>query len=386
MASPYWYWRQLKNNWVIDENTTNRFDLPEQGHVSGLAVTLLAKNETNLENYDDPYFVQRISKLRIVGNGNYPIMDLHGKFIHAMNFWDRGTMSHDELQLVDAENQTQYIYIPFGQYMGDPDYGLKLENFSAGVQWEETNNISTTYLTDAYNKVSVYALMRKNPEPNLFSKGYLRKREIIKKDANSETAYAVKLPTNNKLRQIHIFSEPTVTSGSLSTTWYNVVYNIFLSIKSKEEYLLDNFFSKDWARYIHDYAGREAETTVRFVCDTAGAYYDTMIAERVQTHLTNMNTTAYMPACPTATDTTQYARFYPFNHDGNHIGGKWWKVGSKGICMHGDIPLLTVKPDAPEEEWLDAGENKDVYVEVTENSSAGNWYIVLDELEKTYPS
>jgi len=25
-------------------------------------------------------------------------------------------------------------------------------------------------------------------------------------------------------------------------------------------------------------------------------------------------------------------------------------------------------------------------VEVTEGSSAGNWYLVLDELQKTYPS
>jgi len=386
MAEPYWYLRQLKNNWAIDENTTNRFDLPEQGALSGLLINLTTTNEADLSSYDDPYFVERISKLRIVGNGNYPIVDLMGKMVHAMNFWDRGSMSLDGLSTVDTENQSQYIYIPFGRYLGDPDYGLWLEKFGTGVQWEETNNISTTYFGDGDSKVSIYALMRKNPEAELFSQGFLRKRQIIKKDAASETKYAVKCQTDNKLRQIHLFSEPTVASGVLSTTCFTLTQYLFLSIKSKAEYLLDNVLTSDWARFIHDYAERRARTSVRFRGGAAGSYYDTCIAEKVTGSLQHMSANAYFDTTTTSTDQTQYQQIYQFLHDGTAATSMWCRMTSEGILLHGDIPLLTLKPDAPESEWLDAKENKDVYVEVTEGSSSGNWYIVLDELQKDYPT
>ena len=383
---PYWYWRQLKNSWAIDENTTNRFDLPEQGALSGLYVVINTTNEADLSSYDDPFPMQRISKLRIVGNGNYPIVDLMGKMVHAMNFWDRGEMTHDTLSFVDAEEQNVYLYLPFGRYMGDPDYGLWLEKFASGVQWEETNNISTTYYGDTDTKFSIYALMRKNPESNLFSKGFLQKRQIIKKDAATETQYAVKLPTENKLRQIHLFSEPTVASGVLSTTCFTLTQKLFLSIKSKEEYLLDNVSSSDWARFIHDYVGRRARTSVRFRGGAAGSYYDTMIAEKLVGSLQHMGANAYFDTTNTSTDQTQYQQVYQFLHDGTAATSMWARLTAEGILLHGDIPLLLQKPTDPEETWLDAKANKDVYVEITEGSSSGNWYLVLDELQKTYPS
>lgn len=386
MTSPYWYWRQLKNSWAIDENTTNRFDLPEQGALSGLFVAINTTNEADLSSYDDPFPMQRISKLRIVGNGNYPIIDLMGKMVHAMNFWDRGEMTHDTLSFVDTETQNAYLYIPFGRYMGDPDYGLWLEKFASGIQWEETNNISTTYYVDGDTNMSIYALMRKNPEDNLFSKGFLQKRQIVKKDAASETQYAVKLPTENKLRQIHLFSEPTYSSGVLSTTCFTLTQKLFLSIKSKAEYLLDNVSSTDWARFIHDYVGRRARSSIRFRNASAGSYYDTMIDERLQGSIQLLQAAAIMPATVTATDQTRFMRMYEYDADGNATANHWWRATAEGILLHGDIPLLMQKPTDPEETWLDAKANKDVYVEITEGSSSGNWYLVLDELQQSYPS
>jgi len=382
----YWYWRQLKSSWAIDEGTTNRFDLPEQGALSGLAVTINTQNETTLQSYDDPTPVQRLSKLRIVGNGNYPIIDVMGKMAHAINWWEKGEMMHDCISYVDTEYQNMFFNLPFGRYMGDLEYGLRLENFNSGVQWEETNNISTTYFEDGGTTMNIYGLFRKDPEGSLFNKGYLSKRQIIKKDAASETQYAVRLPTENKLRQIYLFSEPTYASGVLSTTCFTLTQRLFLSIKSKDEYILDNILSSDWARYIHDYVGRRARTRIRFVHGTAGGYVDTLIDERLQGGALCLQATSRFISSPTGTDQTRFAQTYVYDADGTAAGGQWFALSSEGILLHGMIPLLTQKPDDPEEKWLDAKANKDVYVEVTEGSSSGNWYLVLDELQKTYPT
>jgi len=381
----YWYWRNLKKDWVIDENTTNRFDLPEKGHVSALLVKLRTQNETYLGTYDDPHPVQRVTKLRILGNGNFEIDNVSGRQMHAMNFWDKGVMSKEGLCEIDTAEQEQYLYIMFGRYLGDPRFGMILEKFAAGIQFEETNNISTTHYVNNETKYTVYALMRKNPEPGLFNGGFLRKRNIITKDAASETQYAVKLPTLNKLRQIHVFSEPTYASGVLSTTIFTLVQYLWLSILSKEEYIIDNIKTDAWARFIHDFLGRLAHTQKRIYTQAGGGYHDTMIYEKRNSQAQNLMTNFGNIVGDATTDLTRFQRIYSYNHDGSELISRYVLLDTFGICLHGDIPLLLVDPMSDEPEWLDAAASKDVYVEVTEGSSSGNWYIVLDELQKTYP-
>jgi len=77
---------------------------------------------------------------------------------------------------------------------------------------------------------------------------------------------------------------------------------------------------------------------------------------------------------------------YRYTHAGAEIAPiKFWAL-CNGICLHGDIPLLMIDPHADESQYLDTKAEADVYVEVTEGASTGNWYLVLDELQKTYPT
>lgn len=382
----YWYWRNLKNAWAINEDTSNKFDLPERGHISALAIKLRSKNETYLTNYDDPFPVQRMTKLRLVGNGNFELVNVSGRQMHAINFWNTGVMPKEGLDEIDTAEMEQHLYVKFGRFLGDPLYGLILERFEAGIEFEETNNISTTYYQDGETKYTIYALMRKNPEADLFSGGYLRKRQIRDKDAASETQYAVKLPTKNKIRQIHMFSDPDISSGVLSTTIFTNLETIWLSIKSKEEYILDNIASTQWARIIHDFLGRRPVTEVRVYTAASGAYHDTMIYEKRNSQAQNLMTNFGNIVGDATTDLTRTQRLYSYNHDGSELISRYVLMRTAGICLHGNIPLLMLDPKCGERDWLDADLNKDVYVEFTEGASTGNVRIVLDELQKTYPT
>lgn len=381
----YWYWRQLKNGWAVDENTTNKFDLPETGYVSGLAIQLYNTNETTLSSYPRPYPIQRVTKLRIVGNGNFEIVNCEARHLQAMNFWDFDSPVEGQYSQIDTHFQRNFWYVPFGRYLRDPKYGLILEKFAAGVEFEETNDVSTTYYTDGATKYNIFALMRKNPEAGLFSGGYLKKRQIINKDTASESQYAVKLPTQAKLKQIHIFSEPDLSSYVDATSPTTNVQYIWLGVKSREEYILNNVRSIDWANHIHLLRGKLAETHVMANTAESGglSYVDTMIYRRFNTVVCGINVSS--------ADRTAIA---DFNSD-RRICKVWGFSGgtaaaidvqayNTGIMLHGDIPLLDIDPLSDETEWFDAKANADVYVEVTEGASTGNWYIVLDELEKSY--
>lgn len=381
----YWYWRPLKSAWVVDEATNNKFDLPEKGHLSGLYGRLRVTNAAGNYAYDNGWPLER-TDFRILGNGNREIIDLRGRQVQAINYWDTGIMPKDNLW-DDINNVCeQYFILPFGKYLGDPQHGLILDNFTAGVEFEETNTFSTTYYTDAYSKYDIFGLFRKNPEGNLFSGGYLKKRQIVNKDTASESQYPVKLPTTNRLRQIHLFTEPDL-SGTPATTPFTNVSKIWLGIKSREEYIIDNMDSGTLARAMHQMYGRKPQTQGITKTHASNAnYFDTMIYERENTSLTGMGTTTGIIAHEnSSTFWERICRVYAITDASAGISAYVY-VTSQGICFFGDIPLLAQNPmETDETKWLNSKMEGDVYVEFTEGASTGNVYIVLDELEKEYP-
>jgi len=382
----YWYWRALKKDWTLNEGTTNKFSFPERGMLSGLAIHSIAVNNLNLDTYDRPYPIQRHTKLRVVGNGNFEIINAKGTQLQALDCWNRNSDPSGLYSQIDTHYQRNYFLLPFGRFMGDPLLGLDLSKFAAGVEFEETNDYSTTYHTDTYQKMDIYGLFRKTPEAGLFSGGFLKKRQIINKDAATETQYAVKLPTTAKLRQISLFTEGDVASGvETGNPMYTANY-VWLGIKSKEEYLLQNMRVREFAYWIHDIMGRKFTTDVTIHSGTGGlSYADTMLyRSKLISGIAHYGEAADIFLMTLGGD-TRIKRVYAMIA-GTATEGAMGEVVSKGVALHGHVPLLLQEPNSEPEEWLDSKELADVYVEVTEGHSTGNWYIVLDELEDTYPS
>ena len=384
----YWYWRPLKTDWVLAQATSDKFVLPEKGMLSALMIRLQSTLAAEISNYNNPYPMQRIT-LRVLGNGTKEIVDLRGRQLQAMNFWDTGEMPLDLLNVLIGSVIPQYAFIPFGRYIGDPRYGLDLSRFAAGVEFEETNTFQSTKYTANSDKLTVWGLFRKDPEAGLFEGGYLKKRQILNKDAKTETQYPVKLPTRNKLRQINMFTEPDLDASTYlpKTGPFTNLNNFWLGVKSREEYIYDNLSASYFARLMHQMYHRRPHT--RIWCGAKGAadrVIDTMIYERTLSHVTPCGSaTAYITG---VLNTTMWERCeipLVFTDAGAATSCNCY-LSSNGILYHGHFPLLMQDPLSGEEDWLDAKAMADVYIEVTEAASLGNWYIVLDELQKTYPS
>ena len=382
----YWYWRNLKSGWTQDESATNRFDLPEQGYLSGLKIVVQQKNATYLcDGYDDPYPTQKINP-RILGNGNEEIIALRGKELEAINFWETGKMSQNLLWTISGQTLSEQLYLPFGRYMGDMKKGLILEKWKSGVQFEDTNTWSTSYVTDTYQKYDIWGLFRKNPEAGLFSDGYLSKKHISDEDSAARTQHAVKLPTRNKLKQVYLFTEPDLTNVTTylpSITPYSNITNVWLSIKSKEEYIIDSVASSVLAYMIHQLYGRVAETGGLSGGSNTTLYLDTKIYERQETTFGGYNTSPSAFVEDAATNLERIIKGYTYDLATPSVAVRQIYWHAKGISPHGIIPLLLQDPMSDQQDWLDAGANADVYVEATEGTSGyGKWRIVLDELQK----
>lgn len=381
---PYWYWRQLKNAWVLNENTTNKFDLPDKGALSALAIQSIAVNAASLAEYDNPYPIQRHTKIRVVGNGNFEIVNASAKQLQAVHCWDWEQDPIGTYTKVSGLFQRNFFYVPFGRNLGDPKYGLDLGRFGAGVEFEETNNYDTAFHTDTSSTLTIFGLFYKDAPADMFSGGFLKKRQINDKDTASEVQYKVKLPTENLLRQIHLFSEPDLSSHLDATSPTTNVQYIWLGIKSSEEYMINNVRSIDFANHIHQIMRRKFRTNVQTNVGTTTAglgFADTMLYRNFQHAIT--------PIQDTLGNHSAYLKF-----DDRRICQTWFHasgaadavgvadVDSFGIMLHGNIPLLMNDPMADETAWLDSKAFGDVNVEITEGASTGNWRVVLDELEK----
>ena len=382
----YWYWRNLKNGWVQDESADNSFDLPTEGYISGLKITVEQKNAAYLCNgYDDPYPVDKINP-QIWGNGNSPIVQLRGKELEAMNFWETGKLSERLLWTVTGQTLSEELILPFGRYLGDMKKGLICEKWKAGLQFKDTNTWSTSYVTDTYQKYTIDALMRKNPEANLFSEGYLSKRHISDEDSLARTQYAIKLPTKQKLKQIYVFTEPDLTNVTTylpSITPFSNISKLWLSIKSLDEYLLNNVGTGWLAYMMHQMYGRVAETGgISGGGTSSNMYVDTKIYERQESTFGGFNTNFNVPVEDAATNLERIMKMRCFDAAGSAQTSQfYWHA--KGICPHGIIPLLLQDPMSDTPDWLDAGAVGDVHVACTEGTSGyGKWRIVLDELQK----
>ena len=382
---PYWYWRNLQNGWAVTEASTDRFDLPEKGALSGLKITLRQHNTSDLDNaVDDPYPTQRVS-LKVLGNGNFEIVNLRARQLEALNFWETGHMNRKLLWTLRGIDLSEEIFIPFGRYFGDMKYGLMLDRFGAGVQFEETNTWDTTYVTVGDQTLTIDGLFYKNPPSDLFSGGFLTKKQITNQSVAGRTQFGVKLPSDNLLKQIYVFTEPDHSSHVMASTPFANLTTLWLSILAKQEYIINGMGAGALAYYMHQLYSRVARTE-GLTGDTASTHYcDTKIYERQGTGMAMFNTTAGFLVEDAATNLERVLKMYSKNTSGNAAGQQaYWNA--QGICPHGIIPLLLQDPMSDETAWMDAKANGDVYVEASEGASSGHWYIVLDELQKAIPT
>lgn len=384
----YWYWRPLKSDWVLNENTSNRFTLPNKGHLSGLHCVLESRAYT--QNYAvDNSWPSQVVDVRIVGNGNKEILDLRGRQIQAINFWETNQIPHDTLIDTTNADMRQHLIIPFGRFLGDEKYGLILDKFSAGVQFEDTNVISTAVLCDGYSKYTIYGLFRKDPEPGIFSGGYFSKRQILNEDTLTRTQHSVTLPTTNLLKQVHLFTESDMSTYQPTTAMRSILSKIWLGIKSQEEYIIDNMDFRNFYQMMHQKYGRKAHSVI--TTDTLvdqDCYTDTMIYDREITNVTSLGIFVVGDLSPVEYKwdrEERVTRYRLYHHDNTRSAG-YLMLHSVGVGYQGNAPLLMIDPMAEEEAYLDSKELGDVTVEFTEAASTENVYIVLDELQKTYPT
>ena len=106
-------------------------ELPKKGCVSGLDLKILAANAVGAYGNPSGDILNCINKIEIVRNGDERLFSMTGNELFQHLWVLNGKPPFHEFNGRPAEDMFVHFPIRFGRYLGDPNFGLKLDNWDS---------------------------------------------------------------------------------------------------------------------------------------------------------------------------------------------------------------------------------------------------------------
>lgn len=225
------YWQHDYERKGVDMtlNQTYRLDLPENGLLGSLLLTLSGDEKSGYgQMADDWRILDEISKIEIIVNGSTLVKSITGKELQALSVYDQGNMPPSVWRNYASNTQFEYLLLNFGRYLHDMDYGLDLARFK-NVEIRITNTATSSDFTSLAASI-LCAYLRDAPSGQF--KGYLRTEEWRAwTTVANETKY-LDLPTEYPIRRVMFSAIPDTTTTIEDTNMSNLMYDIEFMLNS----------------------------------------------------------------------------------------------------------------------------------------------------------
>lgn len=210
------------------DSATTRLEMNKAGLCTTMIIkmkaTLISAQATGTGNYR---LIDFVDKIELIADGHKPIISLEPEQIQAFDFYNNGKLPLDRIRAYSDRGQTMYLYIDFGRYFKDKEYGLDYSKFDS-VDLEITTSGSSTTMTNFTADVDNILL---EDAPAGQFKGYLKKDLWRKWTTVSDEWQYLSLPTENIIRKIMLQARPPMSSGQFTTSMMNMMHDIELKFK-----------------------------------------------------------------------------------------------------------------------------------------------------------
>jgi len=179
-----------------------------------------------------------ITSIEVIGNSTDIIVSLDARELAALIFYDLGhVVEETRTEEQDAENYA-HLVIPFGRYLGDPEYALDLSKWDL-VELNITNGDSDTGNFFDTGKYTIREkFLREGPPPS----GYLKTYEANEwTPASTTDEKTVNVPKEHKIRQIIISVLPDypARNAAYAKEMHEILDTIKLEYKSGNIVIFD---------------------------------------------------------------------------------------------------------------------------------------------------
>jgi len=224
----YKQYEYLREAVTMTRNETYRLDLPKTGQLSGLLLKISANLTSGAVAAAAAWRLQDyLTKVEIIKNGATVIKSYNFTDLLFLSWLRQGIVPPHFWRTYGANTQFEYGLLLFGRSLGDPDYGLTL-NERDSYELRITNTATSTYWSTDLTISILQVFVRDAPGG---FRGYIRSEEWRNyTTAQNGTEYFL-LPTEYPICTLALQAIPSNTAGMFDTNPQNLAYDIDLSKK-----------------------------------------------------------------------------------------------------------------------------------------------------------
>lgn len=223
---------------ILNNDSTDSLELPEQGIVSAIQLEFVATNATGLIALIKQRIIDHLTAIEITDGGTKKMFSLTGQELKALDFYHLGKIPPESAILYDSNMQRTTVVLPFGEFIGDPKHGLDLAAWDQ-VNLDITNDYSASYVAANNFKVDVTLLTLEDmaAKPPSYYKSYEWKNEAP--SAQNQYVYH-KIPTTDRIRRLMCQFDPTVsTATAIPENVTSDSNNLKLTFRERTEVVID---------------------------------------------------------------------------------------------------------------------------------------------------
>ena len=207
--------RYLKNRTVANAGTFDE-ELPEKGILTAIRLQMWMINAANIQTKNRARIIDRLTSIEVNNGSDKPAYSVRGQQAKIINFLDNGVVSFEKAILQQTYYQRTDVIIPFGRYIGDPNFGLDLSEYDE--MWiEHINDLGTDQCANNALTTNVNLIYMEDlpTPPSEYIKNYEWRD---KKPAADEQELRFKLPTKSLIRRVFIQLDPDLETNGSATS------------------------------------------------------------------------------------------------------------------------------------------------------------------------
>lgn len=230
---------ELSAKTAVSVGGTGKYDLPEQGCLTGILLKLeatmvssaqLATGKWRVEDYMD--------EIKILVNGSTEIKNLTGRALEAEQYFELGRGNMGWARDYATGTNRQQVGILLGREFYDHDYGLPLDRFDS-VELHLKNDASSTYWSAFSAKVN--AVYREENHRQAPTRGYVKTTKYREYTPSQNGHEYIDLPTENKILRVLMQADPAEGTASIpDDEFWDCLWNIKYSFKSGKMIMFDD--------------------------------------------------------------------------------------------------------------------------------------------------
>ena len=305
-------------------------DLPSRGGVSGIDLEFLADNTSNAVGNPAGDILKCINKIEVVENGDIRLFSMSGVELFQHLWQVNGKPPQHSFNLRNDDSAYVRFPIRFGRFLGDPLFGLKLDNWS-NVQLMidyhlDPATTSANAAEHAFNTGSVEIDARlhiTDPKSSPAFRAAIGTRQFYTTTSVASEEKRMALPKQNPIVGIGTYLYKSATSMS------SVADELSLEVDGGDKRLIYGL----WDDHVAFQSNNLNDITQRFLAHVTAA-------ETIDLHLNNVR---YLNFRPLANNSVPSAS--EFLHVPSHVvsgGILTWGVGHKFTAVSHSAGAVTL--------------------------------------------